>query len=266
MTVALAIAFCLFMGFVVRPLLGRVSTAYDEAGRVPSGWIAAIFAGVLLSAYTTETIGIALIFGAFVMGMIMPRHAELTEDVTHRIEDFVVTLLLPLFFAFTGLRTNIGLLDRPELWLLTVVLIAVAIVGKLVGALLAARLTGFDWRAVGGDRDADEHARAHRADRAQPGARDGRDLRGPVRDARADGARHDLHGRPAAQPARPQQQVRRAGRGGARGGPRASRRRSSPSCRCPSASILVAPQSRERPGALLAPGASRWRAPSRRAS
>ena len=90
-----------------------MSQAYDEAGRVPSAWIVAIFAGVLLSAYATETIGIALIFGAFVMGMIMPRHAGLTEDVTRRIEDFVVTLLLPLFFAYTGLRTNIGLLDRP---------------------------------------------------------------------------------------------------------------------------------------------------------
>ena len=71
-------------------VLARVSDAYDEAGRVPGGWIVAIFAGVLLSAYPTETIGIALIFGAFVMGMVMPRHAELTEDVTGRIEDFVV--------------------------------------------------------------------------------------------------------------------------------------------------------------------------------
>ena len=108
--------------------------------------MAAIFAGVLLSAFATEEIGIALIFGAFVMGMIMPRHAGLTEDVTHRIEDVVVILLLPLFFAFTGLRTNIGLLDRPELWLMTLVLIAIAIVGKLVGAMVAARFTGFGWR------------------------------------------------------------------------------------------------------------------------
>lgn len=146
-TIVLAILFCLVMGLAVRPLLGRVSAAYDEAGRVPSGWIVAIFAGILLSAYTTETIGIALIFGAFVMGMIMPRHAELTEDVTHRIEDFVVTLLLPLFFAFIGLRTNIGLLDRPELIALTLALIAIAIVGKLLGAAIAARLTGFDWRS-----------------------------------------------------------------------------------------------------------------------
>ena len=87
-----------------------------------------------------------MIFGAFVMGMVMPRHAELTEDVTGRIEDFVVTLLLPLFFAYTGLRTNVGLLDRPELWLMTAALIGVAIAGKFLGATLAARLTGFGWR------------------------------------------------------------------------------------------------------------------------
>jgi Kef-type K+ transport system membrane component KefB len=148
-TILLAAAFCLLMGLAVRPLLARVSTAYDEAGRIPGGWIAAIFAGILLSAYATEEIGIAVIFGAFIMGMIMPRHAELTEDVTHRIEDFVVTLLLPLFFAYTGLRTNIGLLDRPELWLLTLVMIVVAITGKMAGAYVAARMTGFGRRAAG---------------------------------------------------------------------------------------------------------------------
>ena len=145
-TILLAALFCAVMFVLVRPLVARASTAYDEAGFVPGGWIALIFAGVLLAAYTTEEIGIALIFGAFVMGLVMPRHAELTEDVTRRIEDFVVTLLLPLFFAYTGLRTNIGLLDRPELWLLTGVLILVAVVGKLVGAMFAARFTGFKWR------------------------------------------------------------------------------------------------------------------------
>ena len=145
-TIALAVAFCLFMTFLARPLLSRMSVAYDEAGRVPVAWITAIFAGVLLSAYTTETIGIALIFGAFFMGAIMPRRAELTEDVTRRIEDFVVLLLLPLFFAYTGLRTDIGLLERPELILLTVVLVAVAIFCKFGGAMLAARVTGLGRR------------------------------------------------------------------------------------------------------------------------
>ncbi|MEA2218345.1 MAG: hypothetical protein QOJ35_971 [Solirubrobacteraceae bacterium] len=146
-TVALAIVFCLVMGLLVRPLISRVSTAYDEAGHVPGVWVAVIFAGVLLSAYVTETIGIAVIFGGFVMGMVMPRNAGLTEDVTRRMEDFVVILLLPMFFAYTGLRTNVGLLDRPVLWWITGVLIAIAIVGKLFGAMIAARISGFDWRA-----------------------------------------------------------------------------------------------------------------------
>ena len=87
---------------------------------MPGGWIAAIFAGVLLSAFVTEEIGIAVIFGAFIMGMVMPRHAGLTEDVTRRIEDFVVDRCCCRCSSPTpGLRTNIGLLDRPELWLLT---------------------------------------------------------------------------------------------------------------------------------------------------
>ena len=146
-TVGLAALFCVFMAAGVRPLLARVSTAYDEAGRVPGGWIALIFAGVLLSAWATQEIGVALIFGAFVMGLIMPRHAGLTEDVTRRLEDFVVILLLPLFFVFTGLRTDIGLLDRPVLWLMTLLVLLVALVGKLVGAAIAARTTGFDWRS-----------------------------------------------------------------------------------------------------------------------
>ena len=81
------------------------------------------------------------------MGLIMPRHAGLTEDVTRRIEDFVVILLLPLFFVVTGLRTDIGLLDRPELWLITLALLAVALLGKLFGAALAARIAGFDGRS-----------------------------------------------------------------------------------------------------------------------
>ncbi len=145
-TIALACAFCLVMAFLARPLLARVSVAYDEAGRVPVAWITAIFAGVLVAAYTTETIGIALIFGAFVMGAIMPRRTDLTEDVTHRIEDFVVLLLLPLFFAYTGLRTDVGLLERPSLIVLTLVLLAVAILCKFGGAMIAARVTGLGLR------------------------------------------------------------------------------------------------------------------------
>ena len=137
----------LLMVLVVRRISARMAVAYDQVGRIPPVWFAAIIVGVLLSAYITETINIAFIFGAFIMGMIMPRHSRMNEEITRRIEDFVVTLLLPLFFAYTGLRLNVGLLDRPELWLLTLLLIAIAIVGKLAGAAIAARVAGYDWKA-----------------------------------------------------------------------------------------------------------------------
>ena len=129
-----------------RRFLGRVAVAFDEVGRVPALWLGAIFVGVLLSAFAAQQIGVAAIFGAFVMGLIMPRRAGLTEDVTHRIEDFVTFVLLPLFFVVTGLRTEIGAIDRPELWLITLGLIGVAVVGKWVGAMAAARYGGFPWR------------------------------------------------------------------------------------------------------------------------
>jgi Kef-type K+ transport system membrane component KefB len=146
-TIAEAIAFVLVMALLVRRILARMATAFDEVGQIPSGWFAAIVVGVLLSACITEAIGIDVIFGGFIMGMVMPRHARLTEEVTRRVEDFVVTLLLPMFFVYTGLKTNITLLDRPELWLITASLVVLAIVGKLAGAAIAARVCGFDSRA-----------------------------------------------------------------------------------------------------------------------
>lgn len=144
--VGLAVLFSVGMAVVGRRILARVADAYDEAGHVPAGWIAAIFLGVLLSAYLAASIPIAAIFGAFVMGLIMPRHADLTHDVTRRIEDFVVTVLLPLFFVATGLRVQIGLLDRPLLWAITLALVGVAVSCKWAGAMLAARFTGIGWR------------------------------------------------------------------------------------------------------------------------
>ena len=144
--VGLAGAFTAGMIIVVRPFLGRVSTAYDEAGRVPAIWIGAIVVGVLLSAYIAQQIGIAAIFGAFVMGLIMPRHAGLTGDVSGRLEEFVVIVLLPLFFVVTGLRTDVGALNRPELWLIALGLLVVAVVGKWLGAMGASRYVGLPWR------------------------------------------------------------------------------------------------------------------------
>jgi Kef-type K+ transport system membrane component KefB len=144
--IALAILFCLAMAFIARPVLARVSDAYDEAGHIPAAWIGAIFTGVLVSAFVAQKIGIAAIFGAFVMGLIMPRRADLTHDIRTRLDSFVVTVLLPLFFVVTGLRTDVGSLDSLKLWLITFALIGIAILGKWVGAMVAARITGFDFR------------------------------------------------------------------------------------------------------------------------
>jgi Kef-type K+ transport system membrane component KefB len=144
--ILLAAVFTAAMLLIGRRLLGRLSRAYDEVGEVPMLWLGAIFVCVLLSAYVTQQIGIAAIFGAFVVGLIMPRRAGLTADVSRRFENFVVLVLLPLFFVVTGLKTQINALNRPVLWLLTLALIAVAIAGKFLGAAAAARYSGFGLR------------------------------------------------------------------------------------------------------------------------
>jgi Kef-type K+ transport system membrane component KefB len=142
----LAVLFSAAMALVVRRLVGRVSAAFDQAGHVPTGWVAAILVGVLLSAYVASWIGLAAIFGAFVMGLILPRRADLTREVTRRLEDVVVTVLLPLFFVVTGLRVQLGLLDRPILWLLAAALLGVAVAGKWLGATVAAWYAGLRMR------------------------------------------------------------------------------------------------------------------------
>jgi hypothetical protein len=144
--VGLTVAFCLFMAVVVRRFLIRVAAAFDEAGNVPLSWIGLIFFGVLVSTATTGLIGVAPIFGAFVMGLVMPRREGLTQDVTRRIEDVVVIVLLPLFFVVAGLKTDVGLLRDPQLLALTGALTALAIVAKFSAASGAARWTGMPAR------------------------------------------------------------------------------------------------------------------------
>jgi Kef-type K+ transport system membrane component KefB len=144
--IVLAAVFTAGMLLIGRRILDRASKAYDEVSQVSVVWLGAIFVCVLLSAYVTQQIGIASIFGAFVMGLIMPRRGGLTNEVGRRFESFVVLVLLPLFFVVTGLKTQVNALNRPELWLLTLLLIAVAIAGKFIGATAAARYGGFSLR------------------------------------------------------------------------------------------------------------------------
>ncbi|HLO83555.1 MAG TPA: cation:proton antiporter [Nostocaceae cyanobacterium] len=135
-----------FMFTVGRWFLKRLATHYRRAGRLSQFLLALIYIGVVGSALITELIGIHLIFGAFLLGAAMPKHADLVRELAVKTEDFVLIFLLPVFFASSGLRTQIGLLNRPELWLLCALVLGVAIAGKYIGTYVAARVSGINRR------------------------------------------------------------------------------------------------------------------------
>jgi Kef-type K+ transport system membrane component KefB/nucleotide-binding universal stress UspA family protein len=146
-TIGLSIVFVAFMIGIVRPALARLARYHEEQGQLGGAMLAALFVGILLSALATDRIGIHAIFGAFLFGAIMPQRSELIRELVDKLEDFTVVFLLPLFFAFTGLRTEIGLLGtNPELWLFCGLILLVAVAGKWGGSALAARVVGLEWR------------------------------------------------------------------------------------------------------------------------
>jgi Kef-type K+ transport system membrane component KefB len=145
LTIGLSLLFIALMLFVVKPWMSRISRELPD-GQTGSVWfLAAIFSFVFASALCTELIGIHALFGAFLAGVCMPPDLGLRQFLRERLETFSSVLLLPLFFAFTGLRTQIGLLNDGLGWLLCAGLIVVAIAGKLGGSMAAARWTGMSW-------------------------------------------------------------------------------------------------------------------------
>jgi len=145
-TVIESLVYIGFMVTVGRWFLQRLSRFYNLTGRLTQLTLAGIYMGVVASALITELIGIHLIFGAFLLGAVMPKNPGLVRELAQKTEDFVLTFLLPIFFAYSGLRTQIGLLNRPELWLLCASVVAVAIIGKYVGTYVAARVGGIENR------------------------------------------------------------------------------------------------------------------------
>jgi Kef-type K+ transport system membrane component KefB len=134
------------MLLVVRPVVGRLVRRQELVGKLDRAATTLAFLGLLASALVTESIGIHALFGAFLLGAIVPHDSLLARELTRRIEDFVVVLLLPVFFAFTGMRTQMGLLDSATDWLFCGAIIAVACAGKFGGSALAGRLSGLGWR------------------------------------------------------------------------------------------------------------------------
>jgi Kef-type K+ transport system membrane component KefB len=145
-TFASALAYIAAMVLVARPAMVKLARLYGLKGRLTQGVMALVFVALLLSAIATDAIGIHAVFGAFALGAIIPHDSGLARELTDRLEDLVVVLLLPAFFAFTGLRTQIGLVPTGEQWLLCGLIILVASVGKFGGSFVAARLTGLGWR------------------------------------------------------------------------------------------------------------------------
>ena len=145
-TLAMALGYIILMLVVIRPAMVRLSLVYGNRGRLTQGVLAAIFVALLLSASATELIGIHAVFGAFALGAMIPHDSGMARELTDRLEDIVIVLLLPAFFAYTGLRTQIGLVNGWEQWMICALIVLVASAGKFGGSAIAARVTGLKWR------------------------------------------------------------------------------------------------------------------------
>jgi Kef-type K+ transport system membrane component KefB len=144
-TIVLAAVYIAIMLAAVRPLAVRYFGG--EARPRPASRMAVwVLVALLISATAAEWIGIHAIFGAFLLGAVIPHDSAVARDFRHKLEDIVKILLLPAFFAYTGMRTQIGLVSGAQAWAICAVIILVATLGKFGGTLVAARCTGLNWR------------------------------------------------------------------------------------------------------------------------
>jgi Kef-type K+ transport system membrane component KefB len=145
-TIIMAVGYVFILLKLVRPFLKRIGDLHASHENLSKPVVAIFFLVLILSAYTTEIIGIHALFGAFMAGTIMPDNQKFKKIFIEKVEDVALVLLLPLFFVFTGLRTQIGLLNDPYLWKVCGLVILVAVTGKFVGSALAAKFIGQNWR------------------------------------------------------------------------------------------------------------------------
>jgi Kef-type K+ transport system membrane component KefB len=151
-TASAAWAFTLTLAFIALmlrlgvPAVRRFTARLDAAGHIGGSVLTGVLVAMFASAMTTEFIGIHGLFGAFLFGAIIPHRSRLASEMHERLGDFVGVIFLPAFFAFTGMRTEIGLIRGGEDWLLCGAIIIVACAGKFGGTVLAARWSGIQWR------------------------------------------------------------------------------------------------------------------------
>ncbi|HEX8737853.1 MAG TPA: cation:proton antiporter [Pyrinomonadaceae bacterium] len=145
LTLGALVFYLIVMIYVASPLLRRLETSYLRGG-LSFDMIAVIILVLLASGWVTEWLGVHALFGAFFAGVISPKNKEFAREVSSRFEPLTVVLMLPLFFALTGLRTNVSLISGYTMWFYCLLIIFVAIAGKLGGAMIAARVKGMPWR------------------------------------------------------------------------------------------------------------------------
>src|SRR5262245_34531303 len=145
-TVLMTVALIVVVLKVVAPFVRRIVPRLDQSVDLSRAALSVVLLAMLASAMTTEYIGIHGFFGAFLFGAIIPHESRLATELKRRLDDFVAVLFLPVFFAYTGTRTEIGLLTGQQDWLLCGIIIAMACLGKFGGTILASRLSGVGWR------------------------------------------------------------------------------------------------------------------------
>jgi Kef-type K+ transport system membrane component KefB len=144
-TIGLAALFSAFMLLVARPALRHLGARVAKVG-LGTTTLASVLLMLMVSAGIAEVIGIHALFGAFLFGAVLPKDDGLAKQLAEKLESVAVVLLMPLFFAFSGLRTRIGLVSGVDQWLIVAALIGIATLGKFGGSAVAARLTGMRWR------------------------------------------------------------------------------------------------------------------------
>jgi len=148
-TTAFAVAYVAAMLLLVRPLLVRLAARVATPDAMSQNLAAVVLVLVLVSSWLTELMGIHAVFGAFLFGAVLPKDGGFARALVEKLEDLIIIALVPLFFAYSGVRTEVGLLDSGQDWAICGLILLVGTLGKAGGGTVAARLSGLSWRESG---------------------------------------------------------------------------------------------------------------------
>lgn len=152
-TLAGALLFILFSNYVIKPVVVRMNKDIEKEGKLSQNQFAVILVVLLLAAVITDKIGLYSVFGGFIVGLSLPKTKILQSEIRSKLQDVMIVFLLPLFFAFSGLKTNFLVLGSSELLVPCIIILGCAFIGKYGTVLLSMRAFGYSWSdssAIGG--------------------------------------------------------------------------------------------------------------------